>query len=253
MTTPFDLAVLAAIGQHPSHEPTAVVGFDLAPDGCVARQHGSCIRQEIVVLEPARQVGKRPTDVGSDDIEQRLRGRREETDVQVGIQKERRHVGAVEDVLEVVGRGALLLDRLVQLAVERRELLVEGLQFLLRRFQFLVGRLEFLVDGHGLFIDRLLLLVGHLEVANGALQVLARSCELLLELGDARRVSFRFDGSGATRLGCGIVDEADKEQVLAVALDRKGRDAYADRAPIALELRPRDGNTRMILFGALDC
>ena len=202
----------------------------------MACQHRSCIRQEIVVLEPTRQIGKRPTDVGSDDVEQRLCGRRKEADVQVSIQKERRHVGAVEDVLEIVGRGALLLDRLVQLAVEGRELLVEGLQLLLRRFQFLVGRLEFLVDGHGFFIDRLLLLVGDLEVANGALQVLARSFELLLELSNARRVGCRFDRSGGSRLRRGIVDEADKEQLLAIALDRQGRDAYADRAPIALEL-----------------
>ena len=171
----------------------------LAPDRRVARQHRPRIRQEIVVLEPARQVGKRPADIGGDDVEQRLRGRREEADVQVGIQEERRHVGAVEDVLEIVGRGALLLDRLVQLAVEGRELLVEGLQLLLRRFQLLVGRLEFLVDGHGFFIDRLLLLVGDLEVANGALQVLARGFELLLELSNARRVGCRFNRSDGSR------------------------------------------------------
>ena len=164
--------------------------------GAWLRQHRSCIRQEIVVLEPARQVGKRPADVGGDDVEQRPRGRREEADVQVGIQEECRHVGAVEDVLEIVRRGALLLDRLVQLAVESRELLVERLQLLLRRFQLLVGRLEFLVDGHGFFVDRLLLLVGDLEVANGALQVLARRFELLLELSNARHVGCRFNRSG---------------------------------------------------------
>ena len=209
----------------------------------MARQHRSRVRQEIVVLEPARQVGKRPADVGSDDVEQRLRGRREEADVQVAIQEERRHVGAVEDVLQVVGRGALLLDRLVQLAVEGCELLVEGLQLLLRRFQFLVGRLEFLVDGHGLFIDRLLLLVGDLEVANGALQILARGFELLLELSNARRVGCRFGRSDGSRLRRGIVNEADEEQTLAIAFDRPGGDADSDRAPIALDLRPRDGDS----------
>ena len=81
----------------------------------------------IIVLEPARQVAKRPTDVGGDDIEQRLHRRREEADVVVRIEKEGRHISTVEDVLEVVGCGALLFDRLVQLAVECRKLLVEGL------------------------------------------------------------------------------------------------------------------------------
>ena len=242
---PLDAAVVAPIGQHAAHEPAAVVGLDLAPDRRVACQHRSCIRQEIVVLEPARQVGKRPADVGSDDVEQRLRGRREEADVQVAIQEECRHVGAVEDVLKVVGRGALLLDRLVQLAIEGRELLVEGLQLLLRRFQFLVGRLEFLVDRHGLFIDRLLLLVGDLEVANGALQVLACGFELLLELSNARRVGCRFNRSDGSRLRRRIVDEADEKQSLAIALDRPGSDAYCDRAPIALDVRPGDGDARV--------
>ena len=116
MTTPSMLAVVAPIGQHAANEPAAVVGLDLAPDRRVACQHRARIRQEIVVVEPARQIGKRPTDVGSDDVEQRLRGRREKADVQLSIQKECRHISAVEDVLEVVGRGALLLDRLVQLS-----------------------------------------------------------------------------------------------------------------------------------------
>ena len=94
------------------------------------------IREEVVVLESAGQIGKRATDIGGDDIEQRLRGRREETDAQVAVQEEYRNVGAVKDVLEVVGRRALLLDSLVQLAIEGRELLIEGLQLFLRRFSF---------------------------------------------------------------------------------------------------------------------
>jgi len=165
------------------------VGSYFPPDRRLRHQHRPCISQETVVVEPPRQVGKWPADIGGDDVEQRLRGWREETDVQVGIQEECRHVGAVENVLQIVRRGALLLDRLLQLAVESSELLVERLQLLLRGFQLLVRGLEFLVDGHGFFIDRLLLLVGDLEVANSALEVLARRFQLLLELSDSRHIS----------------------------------------------------------------
>jgi len=165
------------------------VGSYFPPDRRLRHQHRPCISQETVVVEPPRQVGKRPADVGGDDVEQGLCGRREETDVQVDIQEECRHVGAVENVLQIVRRGALLLNRLLQLTVESCELLVERLQLLLRGFQLLVRGLEFLVDGHGFFIDRLLLLVGDLEVANSALEVLARRFQLLLELSDSRHIS----------------------------------------------------------------
>ena len=100
--------------------------------------------------------------------------------------KSGRDVGAVEDVLQVVGRAALPLERLLELAVEGGELLVERLQLLLRGGQLLVGRQELLVDGQSLFVDRLLLLVGDLEIADGALQLLAGGVELMLQLFDPR-------------------------------------------------------------------
>src|SRR5437868_7704343 len=68
----FDLATFTPIRQNPSHEPAVVVGLDLTPHRRVTYHHVSCILQEIVVDEPACQVGKRPTDIGGDDIEQRL-------------------------------------------------------------------------------------------------------------------------------------------------------------------------------------
>ena len=78
------------------------MGSYFPPDRRLRHQHRPCISQETVVVEPPRQVGKWPADIGGDDVEQRLRGWRDETDVQVGIQEECRHVGAVEDVLEIV-------------------------------------------------------------------------------------------------------------------------------------------------------
>ena len=76
-----------------------------------------------------------------------LRGRREEADIEVAVEEERRDVGAVEDVLQVVGRAALLLERLLELAVEGGELLVERLQLLLRGFS------SSLVDWNSSFTD----------------------------------------------------------------------------------------------------
>ena len=65
---------------------------------------------EVLVLEPARQIGKRPADIGSDQVEQGLCGWREDPDVQLGIQKQGRHVRTDEDVLQAVVHYALLLD-----------------------------------------------------------------------------------------------------------------------------------------------
>ena len=179
----------------------------------------------------AGEVGERPADVGGDDPEQRFRRRREEADVEVAVEEQRRDAGAVEDVLQVVGGAALAFERLLQLAVEGGELLVERLQLLLGGFQLLVGGLELLVDRHRLFVDRRLLLVGDLEVADGALQFLAGGVELVLELGDPRGCIGR--PHRARRLAScalGLVEEADQQQFLALALHRLHRDAHRDRA-----------------------
>ena len=115
------------------------------------------------------------------------------------VEEDRRDFGAVEDILQIVGGDALLLHGLVQLAVEGGQFLIERLQLFLRRFQLFIGGLEFLVHRHGFFVDRLLLLVGELEVADGALQLLPRGVELLLELSHVRCIGFRFNGSAGLR------------------------------------------------------
>ena len=81
--------------------PAAGIGSYLAPDRRVTSQHRPRVRQEFVVVEAAREVRKRPADVGGDHREQRRRGGREQADIQVGIQHKCRHIGAVEDVLKV--------------------------------------------------------------------------------------------------------------------------------------------------------
>ena len=131
------------------------------------------------------EIGERPADIGGDDPEQRFCRRREEADVEIAVEEQRRDAGAVEDVLQIVGRVALPFQRFLKLAVEGGELLVERLQFFLRGYQLLIGGLELLVDRHRFFVDRRLLGIGDLEVADGAVQFLAGSVELVLEFRDS--------------------------------------------------------------------
>ena len=60
----------------------------------------------------------------------------------LGIEENRRDIGAVQDVLQVVRGRALPLQRFLKLAVEGGQLLVQRLQFFLRGQQLLVGRLD---------------------------------------------------------------------------------------------------------------
>ncbi len=119
-------------------------------------------------------------------MEHRAGGGREEPDVQVTVEEDRRNIGAVEHVLQVVRRRAVALDGFLQLGVQRRQLLVEGLQLLLRGEQFLVGGLELLVDRQrlggigGVALDLLF------QFAQGIAEIVAGRLQIGLELGDAR-------------------------------------------------------------------
>ena len=162
-----------------------------------------------------RSASGRPTSLGN-DTEERFGGRREEADIEVGVEKDRRDIGAVQNILQIVGGRALPLQRFLELAVERGELLVERLQFLLRGQQLLVRRLEFLIDGQGFFVDRLLLFARNLQVADGALQFRSRGLQFLLEFGDPRNV-LRRAAAVRARVLLRLVDEADQQQFLALA------------------------------------
>ena len=226
--------------------------FDLAPERREAGQHRAGVGEEIGVGGERGQIGERPADVGGDDPEQRFRRRREEADVEVAVEEQRRDAGAVENVLQIVGRAALPFERLLKLAVERGQLLVERLQLLLRGYQLLVGGLELLVDRHRFFVDRRLLLVGDLEVADGALQFLAGGVELALELGDPRDVSAGRPAGPAGARALGFVDEADQQQLLALALHRLDLDADRDDAAAVARRRAGDDGARVLLAGLLD-
>ena len=49
--------------------------------------------------------------------------------VELLVEEQGRDVGAVQDILEIIGDGLMLIKGLLKLAVERPELLVERLQF----------------------------------------------------------------------------------------------------------------------------
>ena len=166
-----DPVVLGAVRQYAADVPGAALSFDLPLDRREGLQHRSGIRQKSAIGGQRAEVCERPPDVAGNDIEERLGGRREEADIEVGVEEERRNIGAVQDILQIIGGRTLPLQRFLELAVEGGKLLVERLQFLLRRQQLLVRRLVFLVDGQCFFVDRLLLFARNLKVADGALQL----------------------------------------------------------------------------------
>ena len=191
-------------------------------------KHDLGVGEQIRVSEMAREIGERSTDVGGNHAEERLRRGGEEADPEFLVKEEGRNVGAVQDVLEVVGEGLMLVEGLLKLAIERRKLLVERLQFLLGGFEFLVGGLELLVHRHRFFVDRPDVLFGGLTVADGVLEFLARGIELLLDLSDPRGVGWRLDHRFGSLLVLRHVEEADQNQFLAVALHRLGADGHRD-------------------------
>ena len=146
-------------------------GLDLPLDRREGLQHGPRHRPAARRRRPAklRSASGRPISPGMTLNSDLVAGVKKRM-LRLRVEKQRRDVGAVQDVLQIVGGRALPLQGFLELAVERGQFLVERLQFLLRGQQFLVGRLEFLVDGQGFFVDRLLLLARDLEVADGALQ-----------------------------------------------------------------------------------
>ena len=70
--------------------------------GASVGEHRARVGEEIRVGGERGEIGERSADIGGDDAEQRFRRRREEADVEVAVEEQRRDVGAVEDVLQIV-------------------------------------------------------------------------------------------------------------------------------------------------------
>src|SRR5208337_4648559 len=123
-----------------------------------------------VVGRERLEVRERASHVAWNHVEQSLCRRREEADVEARIEENRRDLGAVKYVLQIVRGRALPLERFLQLAVEGGQFLIERLKLFLGGEQLLIRRLVLLVDGQRLLVDRHLLFAGDLEIAKGALQ-----------------------------------------------------------------------------------
>ena len=142
----FDRFAMAAIGQDAAQEPGAFRRRDFPLDNLGGFQHGLGFHHQLRVDRERAQVCQRPPDVRRDHAKHRLRRRREKPDAQLPVEEQRRHIRAVENVLQVVRCRALALQRFLQLAVENRQLLVQRLQLLLRGHQLFVRGLIFLVQ-----------------------------------------------------------------------------------------------------------
>ena len=107
----FDPVVLGAVGQMRRMIPDAAPALRSrarSARGSAAPSRASV--EKSAVGGQRVEVGERPADVAGNDAEQRLGRRREEADVEIGVEKQRRDVGAVQDVLQIVGGRALPLQ-----------------------------------------------------------------------------------------------------------------------------------------------
>src|SRR6185437_10558246 len=187
-------------------------------------------------------------DIARNDVEERLGGGRKEADVELGVEEERRDIGAVKDILQIVGGRTLPLQRFLKLAVQSGQLLGERLQLFLRGQKYLIGGLEFLVCGQGFFVDRLLLFVGNLKIANRTQQFRPRGLEFLLEFSDPRSIP-RHGAMPSLLFIYRLVDEADQQQGLALAQNRMH--GYVERALSLARAAAVDDNTQILLSGPL--
>ena len=201
---PLHPAAVRQIGEYPAQEPYAPgrchLALDRRADGGGSGQHLAGVRAQFRIGRDGGEIGEGPADVARDNVELRLHRWREETDLQVHIQKQRADIGAVQHILQIVRGQPLAFQGFLQLAVQRGQFLVERLQFLLRGQQFLIGGLKLLIDRKRLLVDRLLLLVTGLLALDSELQFGLRRLQFAFKFGDARGL-----GMAGGRRMCGVL------------------------------------------------
>ncbi len=93
-------AALCAIGQDATDEAGAVLRFAISRSSRLQGLQNRCgIGHQIAIHGERIQIRKRTSDIAGNDREQRFRCRREKSDVQIFVQKQRRDIGAVQNVL----------------------------------------------------------------------------------------------------------------------------------------------------------
>src|SRR2546428_551143 len=233
-----DVVFGGAVGADAQRVPPSRSVLHIALERLHALQHSGQNDVEIGHVHVELDVGQRPADVGGDQVEHRLRHRREAPDPQIRAEHDDRHLHAGEQVHQVVVAPPQLGIAVLQLFVDGRQLLVARLHLLLGRFnlfvdalQLLVGRLDLLVGRLQLFVRRVLLLDDRLEVVLRGRQLLLERLHLIFRPPSGARAR------GARRAcGGGLVEEHEETAAFrGDSLDRHDFDVHAPRLALSLD------------------
>ena len=122
-----DFIIVGAVWHHAPPVPGAGARLDLALDRRETFQDKPRILQKRAVARQRAEVSQRAPDIAGNDAEEQLGRRREKADVQLPVEEQRRDIGAVEHVLQIVRRRALALQCFLKLMVQSRQLLIQRL------------------------------------------------------------------------------------------------------------------------------
>lgn len=109
---------LGAVRQDAANVPGTAPRLDFPLDRCESLQHRLSIGEKNTVVRKRVKIRKRPSNVAGNDAEQRSGGWGEKADIEPGIKERRGDIGAIQDVLQIVGCRALSLQSFLELAVE---------------------------------------------------------------------------------------------------------------------------------------
>jgi hypothetical protein len=159
-------------------------------------------------------------------------------DAHVVVEKDRRDLGALDEILNVVVHPQQLIVLAAELGVDRLELLVDRLHLLLCRFELLVRGLQLLIDRLILFGARAGVLVGALRRVDRHVELLLRPEQLVLQRLH-RRVPRLDPAQRAAALGDGTkILECDDAQAWIGAVGGKRRHDHRDGVVLAVDLDP---------------
>src|SRR5471032_42568 len=105
--------VLRPVRQDSTNKPDTGLRLYLTLGGDRRAQYRACVGKKIVIRSQRFEISQRPAYVARQDTKQRSRRRGEKADIELHVQEERRYFSAVQDVLEIVGRRSLPLQRLL--------------------------------------------------------------------------------------------------------------------------------------------
>ena len=117
-----------------------------------AAEHRSHVVANVQVANTANDVHQRATPVTGNEIEDLRDGRRKVANLEIFVEKDRRNLGALEQIIEIAVGAVQFLDLAAELVVHGLQFFVHRLQFLFRGLELFIGRLQLLIDREQLFI-----------------------------------------------------------------------------------------------------